>query len=161
MITILWEDIIWQGILYKLLEYKDTEMWLSEFELGYLILWNKRSIQNGMKLLRESSMDQHIEMKKKIHLGNERRCYRIKKKCKYDIANYHVLVELVRDSHYKTKLGMNKPETYIMTLLNSLFPGEWRYTGDIIPTNRIGNIYPDFRHNFKPLAIEFHSYNFV
>jgi len=157
MLTFPWKDLIWKGLLYKLLEYKDLNEYITEYQFGVMIHWKKRSVQNGFALLRDSQFNNYIEMKKLYYKGNERRAYKLSDNCPYDIGDFEFLVELVAKTHYKTKLGMNKCESYVFSVLESVCPGEWEYTGDILPENRIGNMYPDFRHKTKNLIIEFHG----
>ena len=43
LLTFPWDDHVWEGILYKLLEYKHYDDYISEFQLGVMIHWKKQS----------------------------------------------------------------------------------------------------------------------
>lgn len=73
--------------------------------------------------------------------------------------------ELWKNSEYREKqilaigkglkLQPNKPETFLMNLLDNLYPGEWKFVGDY--SFIINGKNPDFKHNTQNKLIELYG----
>ena len=152
-ITAPWWDHPCAGTLYKLLEH-GTIYPISEFDIGEMIGWGKRVVQNQMNhIIKKSVFNESIETTLQFVNGSTRRQYTFDPALRNE--NFEQIHKTMLRTHYRSKYGMTAPEELVQKLLIEMYgKEEWKFTGKRTIKNRIGTKYPDFTHFKHPWLIE-------
>ena len=123
---------------------------LSFMEMESLTCWGERTLKNIMHhYLLKSCLRTKISK-----FGSGKHTKWLLQDHEYISLPLLTLSNLVKETHYSYRYKQNRPERILHKILDKLYPGEWVYTGDQRPENRIGKLYPDFTNSKRRQIIE-------